>query len=184
MNNYWNPYLEKFNCINHKDFYSYELRSSMVKEFAWAVPNNDAIEAIQALNKDIIEIGSGSGYWAQVLNEAGRNVIAFDAHIGGYEFTEKWFAVKEGSIENIKDHADKALMLCWPNYDESFAFDAAVEYLENGGDTLIYIGEGHYGCTANDDFHNLMCKEFNVTTIAIPQWSGIHDYLNICTRKK
>jgi len=179
----FNPYLKEFKAVKHS-IEDYKVRDVLVKKYAWAIPDNAAIEAIKSLGKAILEIGAGSGYWARVLSEAGISVTCFDALTGQYSFTENWFEVNKGSIEQIKGNSDKALMLCWPNYDEPFAYDAAIEYMEQGGNTLIYIGESQGGCTADDKFFELMRKEWVVKQeVMIPNWFGIHDSLVIYTRK-
>lgn len=179
----FNPYLEEFNKVSHS-YFNYRDRDILVKKYAWAVPNTEAIEAIQALETSILEIGAGSGYWAKVLSSVGINVEAFDYFAGDYTFTDNWFDVKQGSIEKIKDHSDKALFLCWPDYDKPFALKATLEYMRNKGKTLIYIGEGYYGCTGCNKFHKLLGRCWNRKQIIdIPQWGGIHDRLYIYTRE-
>jgi hypothetical protein len=54
------------------------------------------------------------------------------------------------------------------------------EYL---GHTLAYIGEGEWGCTADDTFHRQLNKHWEQTAyVELPQWSGIHDGLYIYKR--
>lgn len=178
----FNPYLQEFNQIKH-DMNDHKFRHDLVKQYAWAVPNNEAIEAIKTIGKAVLEIGAGSGYWAKVLSSVGVQVLAFDNRNGGYEFSKDWFTVNNGSVEQIKANADKALMLCWPNYDDPFAFNATIEYMRNKGKTLIYIGESTWGCTGCNKFHKLLDKCWKLEkVIDIPQWSMIHDRLYIYTR--
>jgi hypothetical protein len=176
----FNPYLNEFNQIKHS-FKDWEPRESLVQKYAWAVPCDEAIEAIKALSTEVVEIGAGSGYWAKVLSESGISVIAFDNFSWPNDFTEKWFDVQEGSIEKATEHSDKALMLCWPNYDDPFAYEALKAYK---GNTVIYVGEGFKGCTGDDQFYDLLHSEWKeIKTVSIPQWCGIHDYLSIWVRR-
>jgi hypothetical protein len=176
----FNPYLQEFNQIRHS-FKDYTHREILVQKYAWAVPNDEAIEAIKALNTAIVEIGAGSGYWARVLKEAGIEVKAFDHFKGEYTFTDNWFEVEQGSTEKAVEHSDKALMLCWPNYNDPFAYNTLKEFK---GNTFIYIGESGGGCTGDDQFHHLLNTKWNhKESINLPQWFGIHDYLSIWIRR-
>jgi len=176
----FNPYLNEFNQIKHS-FKDYTHRETLVQKYAWAVPNEEAIKAIKALGTAVVEIGAGSGYWARVLSEAGIQVKAFDNFTWTDGFSQYWFEIEKGSIEKATEHSDKALMLCWPNYDEPFAYNALKAF---AGDTFIYIGEGSGGCTGDDKFHDLLHSEWKeVETVSLPQWCGIHDYLSIWKRK-
>jgi len=50
------------------------------------------------------------------------------------------------------------------------------------GDTLIYIGEGEGGCTADDMFFDRLDEWKHIETIDIPQWDGIYDRLSVYQR--
>jgi hypothetical protein len=52
-------------------------------------------------------------------------------------------------------------------------------YLEEGGRTLAFIGEGEGGCTADDEFFRLLETGEEVESIPLPQWDGLHDHLTI-----
>jgi hypothetical protein len=53
------------------------------------------------------------------------------------------------------------------------------------GERLAVVGESEGGCTGTTDFHSRLRQEFRSTsTVAIPQWDGIHDYLTVWSRKK
>jgi hypothetical protein len=52
------------------------------------------------------------------------------------------------------------------------------------GTTVIYVGEGDGGCTADKDFHRILEETFELEMdMGIPQFHGVHDYLSIWTRK-
>jgi hypothetical protein len=158
-------------------------RREFTAKYSWAIPNDEAIAAIVACGP-VVEIGAGSGYWAKLISDAGGDIIAFDeSGKHGYDFDEQWFPVQFGSVEKAAEHSDRALMLCWPNYDSPFAMDCLQAYT---GDTVIYIGEGGWGCTADDDFHAELEDsgkwELQEDDVDIPQWAGIHDNLWIYKR--
>lgn len=54
--------------------YHYALRNLATQEYSWAIPTNEAVEAILSYNKNVVEVGSGLGYWAACLEAAGGRV--------------------------------------------------------------------------------------------------------------
>ena len=96
---------------------------------------------------------------------------------------EIFFPVEEGSIEKLVQHLDRVLLLSWPPYDKPLATDALKAF---PGDTLIYIGEGAGGCCADDDFFDLLDREWvedETLWNKHPSWSGINDCITVYRRK-
>ena len=166
-------------------------RERLVRQYSWAVPNDKALEEI-ALHSPIVEMGAGTGYWAQLLHERGVSVQAFDEspmedgknhfHNGGLFENKKptsFFPVSKGNPKLLCAHTNFTLFLCWPPMDEMA--EECLKYWK--GSTLIYIGEGNGGCTATDEFHEELERSFElIKTIDIPQWPGMHDYLGVYRR--
>ena len=183
MNSYETAY-EECDGGSHGSPSTYGARTNLVKEFAWAVPNDEAIQAIIGCGP-IVEIGAGKGYWASLIVEAGGDVEAYDMYESDINFytdkDEPYLFVSQGSHEKVDRHNDRALFLCWPCYDKGWAAETLALY---GGDTFIYVGEGFGGCTGDDVFHTALEKEWDeVRSVRIPQWAGIHDDLRIYKRK-
>ncbi len=163
-----------------------DYRADMVREFSWAIPSFEALHVITKFAPRICEIGAGTGYWAWMLTQYGASVIAYDLHVPGVEenkwgHKKTWFDVKQGDVLSINQHQDRALMLCWPPYQDPMS--SAVLELYTGS-KVIYIGEGSYGCTANEKFHDMLGQDFNeIDCVDLPQWDGIHDSLSLYERK-
>jgi hypothetical protein len=54
------------------------------------------------------------------------------------------------------------------------------------GNTVIYIGEGSSGCTGDEEFHNMLEKEWDTPkggACPMVQWWGLHDWITIYHRK-
>jgi hypothetical protein len=153
-------------------------RREWVWEYAWAIPNDGALAAIAACGP-IVEIGAGAGYWAYLLQERGVDVVAYDR-----EPQEKtWTKVHRGSVRVAQRYANRALFLCWPPYNTPMGARCLKQYR---GRTVIYVGEGMYGCTGDREFHDILEQEYEDawdTSIEIPQYDGIHDRLYIHRRK-
>ena len=183
---------------------AFEVRGVFTKLYAWAIPSDAALERIASYGP-IIEIGAGTGFWSAMLAARGTDVIAFDqaplpenvpetmcdllkSEAEADAAINPWHVgqsskgpVLRGSAAEASLYPERALMLCWPPYNTSFAYDALVDY---AGDTVIYIGEHSGGCCATDEFFSLLCEKFDeVECVAIPQWPGIHDDITIWKRK-
>lgn len=197
-----NPYMDALKSV-HKEFgqfqrfpqyksFSYnrrdftDHRGDLVKEYAWAIPSNEALRKIADFAHRICEIGAGTGYWAYMLKQHGVDIVAYDLAVPGvhdnqWGHQKTWFDVKHGDVLSINQHQDRALMLCWPPYSKDMASSVLKLY---SGIKVIYIGEGEYGCTANEEFFELLDKQFNeISNVEIPQWDGLHDCLYLYERK-
>lgn len=181
----YNPYLTAFEQANNDSRHRYDHRIALVKQYAWAVPNDDAINTLTALSP-LIEVGAGSGYWASLIRQAQGTIHAFDTPVGAsaYSFDAKHAPISVGGAGITAHYPKHTLFICWPPYDNSFAYDALMAHRRAGGTKLVYVGEGSYGCTGDSHFHNLLMHAYNLTdTVHIPQWYGMHDALYVYTRK-
>ena len=152
-------------------------REALVEEYAWAIPNREAIETIVE-HGPIVEVGAGTGYWARCVDQLGGVVAATDAkppestyrRVAAYDARRRVNAM-------VADELDSALLLVWPPYDDPMAPDALEAY---PGETVIYVGEGRSGCTADDRFHRLLYQDWQlVETVDIPTYLGLHDRLEV-----
>lgn len=165
---------------------AYEQRPHYVDKYAWAVPNDAALAAIQAYNP-VVEIGAGTGYWAALLQARGVSVVAYDLYPPAgdnntfHTSRTTWTHVEKGGPEKAADHPDRALLLCWPPYNSPMAMECLNHY---AGETVLYVGEWG-GCTADDGFHSQLERDFDVVkTVRIPCWPGIHDTLTVHKRRR
>lgn len=192
---------------------SYTARWPAIERWSFAVPGPEALSAIAELGP-ITELGCGTGYWASLLSELGVDVLAFD-QCGPdwrrwFPCGAMWGGVAVGGVEKAFDAgvAGRTLFLCWPSYGEPFALDALSAFEAGGGKTVVYVGEGLGGCTADGNFHYRLglgsgddcweCREEPgecaydgehptagwelADEIAIPQWFGINDSLYVFER--
>lgn len=154
-----------------------EQREELVEEYAWAIPNREAIETIVQYGP-IVEVGAGAGYWAWCIDQLGGVVAATDSdpaestyrHVASYDARRRVHAM-------VADELDSALLMVWPPYDDPMAANALEAY---PGETVIYVGEGRGGCTADDRFHRLLHQGWElVETVDIPTYLGLHDRLEV-----
>jgi hypothetical protein len=161
----------------------FQTRHDMCRKYSFAIPTKEAIKEISRFSP-IVEIGAGSGYWASLLKETGATVLAYDKYPedNKYKFTRKYTKVEKSDEEILKElDSSYSLLLCWPNYNNNFAYNALKAFK---GKNLIYIGEPEGGCTGNEKFHNELSNNWKlIKTLDIPQWDGIHDLIMIYNRK-
>lgn len=191
-----NPYHEMllshvYNPSRRFNLDFYNARYIGIAKYGFAVPSDQAIEAIKEFIGDdcAVELGAGLGYWASLLQQRGAQVSPYDLHPPGkrsknrYEFrgNKPHTAIKRGSYEMLSNNKYwNALILIWPDYNTSMAYETIKRFT---GNKFIYVGEGKGGCTADDAFHDYVHEHWDLANhISIPSWPGIHDRL--CLYKK
>lgn len=201
-------------------------RDRVTTTWAWAIPNPEALDfVVKHLDgRSMVEIGAGNGYWASLFEQMGVDVTAYDTQpighedswfekepnefragmigewdpLGNGEVTKEFFPVVEGGPEvlSLTGNRDRVLFLCWPPYDRPMAYDSVSQFQ---GDTVVYIGEGAYGCNADSNFWALTMGEEPwdeaektglpeqawelVDESPIVQWGGLHDRIYVFRRK-
>ena len=190
-----NPYLTAYNEVMEMtkgvpySVMAWERRSQLVRKYAWAIPTEEAIRAINRYcpTKSLISIGAGTGYWEALIAASGIEVVAYDSappskdKKNPYKHVVQYYPVRRGTERFVTKYPYHTLFLCWPCYSTSMAYRAATR---SKAEYLVYVGEGSGGCTADDDFHEYLDRCFDeVETVWIPQWEGIHDRVQIYRRK-
>jgi len=165
---------------------SYDRRVWCVRRYAFAIPTEDALSVLARFGP-IIELGAGTGYWAYLLRRRGVDCLAFDTAPpdrlpNPHRFKAfTWTAVQRGGIEVLRDHANRALLLCWPPYRDPFAARALMAY---AGCTLLYVGEAFGGHTADDAFFALLDRDWEaLQEVRLPNWPGTADRLLVYQRR-
>ena len=176
-----NPYLAEFNeSVRGYILTQYASRDRLVRKYAWAVPNDAALDALGRLGP-IVEVGAGTGYWAKLLQDRGVDVRAFDAkgetrarYCDAVEHT----TVELGGPEVLSQFPDRTLFLCWPPLGGELVDECLRAY---AGSTLVLVGEGENGCTG---FSDQLTEQWDeVERVGIPQWRGLHDYLGVWRKR-
>lgn len=158
-------------------------RKRIRKKYGYALLSNEDIRMI-AEYSPIVEIGAGTGYLAHMLSQAGAEIDAYDISIpeeNEYQFTSDFYYPVEviDSVE-FRDPEDRTLLISWPCYDRDWAYHYLKEFLDCGGEYLIYIGEDKCGCTATDSFFDLMNESTAlIETVEIDHFYFVHDKLYI-----
>jgi len=170
--------------------YEFMRRDRFISKYAWAVPSREAVKRLKEFvgRGLVLEVGSGKGLWAKLLQEEGVSVTAtddmswtkserFDPSSG--QFLEVLNMDAEVAVRSFPGH--EALLMVWPPYDDPMAEKALNGF---SGNKLILVGEDKSGCTANKMFFNDLGDQWDdVGRVSLPQWPGIHDMMTFWSRK-
>lgn len=175
-----NEYHEKFQQLQEKNTFKgqqwFGERQGLVKEYSWAVPNEDALVYLTEFDF-LHEAGAGSGYWAHLLQERGVAVDPFDEDPPQDTYT---FVAEHGVEFVAEELRDNPVLMVWPPYADSMAADV----LSYKPSHVLYVGEPRGGCTASEAFFHKIEQEYGlVAKVDIPSYEGIHDDLLHYTRK-
>jgi hypothetical protein len=164
----------------------FRIRDKFIAKFGFAILTDEVVQAILPFSP-FVEVGAGSGYWSYELIKAGAQSVATDPQTGKY-FAVNWNSPdaqyvpmeKIDGITAVEKYPGHTLLTVWPD----MATWPAETLSRYKGSTVIYVGEGGEGCTADKEFHRILEETFESTMdIAIPQFWGVHDYLSIWSRK-
>lgn len=177
---------------------NYRLREKWTKQYAWAIPNQQAIDTIVKYHNEykstneykifpfhfdgMIEICAGTGYWANMIEQHPQ----FKHDIVCYDINDnpkyKYHEIEYGSYEQLNKQCNmkRMLFICWPPYGNSGneLLESCLEIYEN--DLFIYVGEND-GCTAWSDKLDDEWEEIDF--VNIPQYDSLHDRLMVFQRK-
>lgn len=195
-----NPYLELVGALAAGDTWRLspglaqvldlgERRRELASAFSWAIPTEQAL-AVLARHAPLVECGAGMGYWAALLRARGVDALAYDLRPPGRGKRNAyhgrghgpWIEVERASAAAAaRRHRDRALVLCWPPYEEDAASYAALRAYR--GEIVIYIGEQGGGATGSVRFHREL--RLNWTPIEetdLPRWPSLRDRLTVYRR--
>lgn len=185
---------EKLVQCGTKDLKQLMLRQQFIAKFGFAVLAGHTIELLRPF-APLVEVGSGSGYWAYELRKAGVDIVATDPGKGEYDVVsfrddkmkrvewQLWIKIERlTGVEAVQKYPERTLLIVWPDEDDPWAAETLAAYR---GDAVIYVGEGSGGRTGDDRFHELLERDFEQTENRhIPHFYAIYDRLGIWERKR
>jgi hypothetical protein len=198
-------YLDEFNALNaiwehakaHPDAGVFadgfnrvwDGRERLIAKYAWAIPNAEALEAIAAIGRPVVEMGAGTGYWASLLGGIGLKVVAFDRKPPNQipnpwhsPSREVWTDVRKGRPRDLVPfRRSHALFLCWPSPTGM----AGLSLCYHKASHVAYIGEPPGGETGDARFFEILHDEYRLRrTVEIPRWWMHKDRLEIWGRRR
>jgi hypothetical protein len=173
-------YLRDFRLLQETHSYKgqqwFGHRQELVEEYGWAVPNEDVLEYISNAFSRITEVGAGEGYWAKLLSERGTRVEAFDPNT-----SQQWYEVVSHELEDIPTYVEgNPVLMVWPPANDGLAR----EVLEHRPSHVLYVGETRGGCTASDEFFDVLTDWYSpIEKIELPSYAGVDDNFYHLVRK-
>lgn len=168
---------------------AYSIRESYIRNIAFPLYSKEVIKILSKFlrNKKILEVGSGFGYLARLLQNNSVNIRSIDSNTSRYyadTVLENKYSLKHivgNAIPKVRTRYDVILM-SWPDYDSDFAYKIISKM--NKGQILIYQGEGYGGCTGDAKFHDKLRMQYTIPIEDIlnkyhVQFNGIHDYWKV-----
>ena len=152
----WDPFTTSIKEFGDR----YGRRLDLVDKYSWSIPDPRAIEMVAAFGK-VMDPMAGTGYWMGLVEQAGATVRANDLrpmfgnpyHKPGHRFVPIACGPGERFVQQYPDYA---LFLSWPPYEgtvydeespRGVGYRIIKAYTEAGGQHLIFVGEGEWGCT-------------------------------------
>ncbi len=166
-------------------------RDNYTNTIGWFIITPELIYRLVSIIKDekCLEIGCGLGVLSYILKQQGCDIIKTNIYSSKYDVRPLFRYCLEDiinieAVDAVKRYNPEIniLIICWPCYDDPFAYEAVKEFK---GNKVIYIGEDKNGCCANDDFFDYLEKHFigEYDYEIVKTWKSIYDYLAIYTRR-
>ena len=167
--------------------------------YACAIPNEQAIDALEQLRLPIVEIGAGAGYWGALLRLRGVECVLYDrspptADGNNPYFNRQFTEVLAGDQAKAALHPGHALLLVWPYSDSEAETPWArdqdpwdVQALRSfQGTTVAHVGDMNqhaHTVTTSKAFKQLLTASFlEVARVDLPSWPHSQDTLTIWKR--
>lgn len=163
-----------------------EARYLFYELYGWNIPSKEVFDKIDELfpkNLQILEVCSGLGLTSAILKMYGFNVISTDNYELYFDKNKHFVDIENiDAVNAVQKYTNREiLVMSWPSNDKSFAYDSLLSFR---GNFLIYFGE-YRGCCANDDFFDLLEKEWCVIFSSnIPNWNFSYSRVIIFERKE
>ena len=166
--------------------------------YAYACPTPSCFKMIakylQSNTQSAVEAGAGTGYWSALINKKKSLILPYDIAPPSHQmpnsyhglipsFTDVTLAKSFDQFKGVSQQSTSTLFLCYPPPASDMAFSCLSTHMQNGGHTLIHIGEWH-GLTGNAAFENILTQNFYCEeSELLPLWGTDATYLTIWKRK-
>jgi SAM-dependent methyltransferase len=174
----------------------WDTRLSHIVKYGFPIYTIEVIEELVRIlsGKRVVDVGCGTAFLARQLSDRGIAVKPVDTFQTRYDLADEHYTFKNQRYMPVKEYdATKlhfnrfdAVIMSWPDYQSDFS-EIVVKRMRPG-QLLVYQGEGSYGCTGNDVFHQYLYEKFyeidsDVLNEHHVQFDGIHDWWNLYRKK-
>ncbi|MFE6920362.1 hypothetical protein ACFVAV_04875 [Nocardia sp. NPDC057663] len=170
--------------------------------YAYAIPSPGTLDWIAQVcdGRALTEVGAGRGYWAHQLSGRGLVVSAYDSappdSVENSSFPSSpgqpsvWHPVAGlDALEQARqsgEYGRSVLFLCWPpGWGDPMSTQVLAEYVEAGGDRLVYIGEPKGGKTGADEFFDALAAGWTLQSSdhSFVSWWNLSDVAQCWVRR-
>lgn len=161
-------------------------REKTIKQFGFVYITNDWLQPFLRFlsGKKVLEVMAGTGALSKVLLDNRIDIRATDDM--SWHERRNWTTYTDvenlDAVEAVKKYNNvDYIIMSWPPYESPIALRVLQTMrIYNPKASIIYIGEGYGGCTADDDFHDegLFSGLTDVNKHYKPFY-GIHDYFSL-----
>ena len=159
----------------------YDMKRIYNSKIGWIIPSKKILNVIydvqQKFNKTICDFGSGKGLLSFLLLNIGCSIQSVDKYID-----ESYFSIPSIIVPNGVEYmipSTYILLMSWGLYPISILEN----YVKNGGNCIIIIGENETGCT-NPPYNFFEGdSQWCVTIYEIPNFDGIYTKMSVSIRK-
>lgn len=176
----------------------YQQRKRYNREFGFCLFTAECICSLANLckGKKVLEAGSGSGWLADQLAQQGIAITAADwtdyRQSGdkkcGYPIRSVFRLNHHGNAVALLPGSFDVVLLVWPNLGTPFGEQVA--HAMRSGQVMILEGEEKGGCTATDEFFDILSADFerlDAETLELNEhhrtFPGLHDRWQIWRKK-
>ena len=142
-------------------------KEQLVSKYGWVVPNSEIVSVLREEDQ-ILEVGAGNGYLANVVNTESAIVYPTDK----YPPSKTWTNIHELGLQDIvRDEGSvpttKIILTAWPPADSTLDVEI-VQELEPS--VLYYIGDLNSKVTGSADMENVMSAYSITEQIPVNGW--------------
>lgn len=154
-----------------------DIRTSYIQRCGYSIVTKELVDALKPYCKgNVVEVGSGSGWLAAHLRQAGVKMSCYDNRSWNvYKTLTPHTAIIEGDGPANVRKADTVIM-SWPDYNTPFA-KRVIDSMSCGA-RLLYCGEDEDGCTGDKMFHYTLAKSWEENKEFGIELKAIHKVFN------
>lgn len=170
-------YTQNFNRLSMQEFR---------QNWSHSIPTKPSLRYLNKFCKGsrILDIGCGRGLWSALAAKMGIDVVAVDSFEDGLYFADRCLVepIVSDGIDFVKKNSKSTdtLFLSWPPFWNELSDACLVDF---SGNKLVYIGESYGGCTATDEFFEILKNNWTVENrIRLKNFSPISDSITFFCR--
>lgn len=156
-------------------------KKQLIDKYGWVVPNEDCISLLTEPTV-VLEVGSGKGYLASVVEDSGGCVYATDKSVPD----NTWTDVHSLSLQDIADDPElvpttDVILTAWPPADSDLGVSIVTE-LEPS--VLYYIGKLTSTITGSEKITHVLDEYEQTHKVSIDGWvqdEYLYRYVNYST---